>query len=75
MGKLYPSIAVSDAFSSAAHLVAATVAREAHPDKPAWVGFAIVAVASFIGTLRFGFSEKYFSKANEVLSADCRLIY
>merc|ERR1711865_1063597 len=68
MGRLYPTIAVSDAFSSAAHLAAAAVAREAQPDKPAWLGFTVVALASFIGTLRFGFSEEKFSRANEDLA-------
>lgn len=40
--------------------------RHVHPTDriDAVLGFALVAVAAFVGTLRFGFSETLFAQAN-----------
>jgi hypothetical protein len=63
-GGLYPSVAVSDAFNTATHIFAAMTALALRPNEPAWLGFGLVAFAGAIGTLRFGFSESLFAKAN-----------
>ena len=68
--KLYPSVAISDAFNTGCHGAAAVLAlRSASPGgEVACTGFALVAVASLVGTLRFGFSSKLFAPANEALA-------
>mmetsp|Transcript_35687 Transcript_35687/g.72740 ORF Transcript_35687/g.72740 Transcript_35687/m.72740 type:complete len:201 (-) Transcript_35687:308-910(-) len=63
-GGLYPTVALSDAFNTIAHVAAAHMAYAAFPQLPAFLGFAIVSVATGVGTLRFGFSESLFAKAN-----------
>ena len=68
-GGLYPSVAVSDAVNTVAHTAAAMMAKNEHPDQPAWLGFGLVAVAAAVGTARFGFSESLFAGANEDLAA------
>lgn len=67
-GGLYPSVAVSDAFNTITHVIAAFTALTLQPDEPAWMGFGLVAFAAAIGTLRFGFSESLFAKTNEDLA-------
>lgn len=62
-GGLYPTVAVSDAFNVAGHLYAALIAVEKN-ESIAATGFIAVALAGFIGVLRFGFSESLFSRAN-----------
>ena len=62
-GTLYPSIAVSDAFNTAGHCYAAWAAIQ-HGRTDAALGFAVVAVAAFFGTLRFGVSETTFAGLN-----------
>ena len=61
-GSLYPTVAVSDAFNAAAHGYAAHVAH-GHGETAAALGFGIVALASFVGTMRFGWSDN-FARAN-----------
>lgn len=65
---LYPSIAVSDFANFAGHLYAAHTVASKSPSEPAIVGFLVVALAAFVGTLRFGFSENTFSAANGALA-------
>jgi hypothetical protein len=67
-GGLYPTVAVSDAFNTLCHAAAAYISYVAFPSQPASLGFALVVVAAAIGTLRFGFSESLFAKANEDLA-------
>lgn len=68
-GGLYPTVAVSDAVNTVAHAYAAyiTYNRVSYTGFAA-LGFGAVAVASFVGTLRFGFSEDLFAKANNDLA-------
>lgn len=61
---MYPTIAASDAFFAATSLAAARVAYQGAPSLPAWIGFALVAFAATVGTLRFGFAERLLAKAN-----------
>lgn len=67
-GGLYPSIAVSDGFNAVAHAAAASLAFNAFPDQPAWLGFTLVSTAAFAGTLRFGLSASMFAQANQDLA-------
>lgn len=62
-GGLYPTVAVSDAVNFIGH---AWAARQAYiADEPdAALGFALVAEAAMVGTLRFGFSERLLAQAN-----------
>lgn len=60
---LYPTVAVSDGFSAAAHAYASYRAYEAGAVQAA-AGFALVVAASLVGVLRFGYSEKFFAQAN-----------
>ena len=55
---LYPSIALSDGFNTIAHIIACM--NTYHLNEFIGIGFGLVATASFIGTLRFAFSEKQF---------------
>merc|ERR1711934_754741 len=64
----YPSVALSDSFNAAAHLAAAAAAQTAQPQLPAWLGFALVALAAAVGTLRFGFYPSIFAQANDDLA-------
>ena len=61
--KQLPTVAVSDAFNVAGHLLGAQVVWE-RDDKAAALGFLLIAVAATVGVLRFGFSERLFAKAN-----------
>ena len=63
-GGLYPSIAISDLYNGVAHLYAASLVGSGR----ASLGFYIVACASLVGTLRFGFSESLFAKMNGSLA-------
>jgi hypothetical protein len=66
-GGLYPTIAVSDAVNCVGHAWAAHHAYHAGaPD--AALGFACVAEAALVGTLRFGFSERLLARANSDLA-------
>ena len=64
---LYPTVAISDAFSATAHAWAAWRAFQAGALEAA-AGFGIVAAASFVGVLRFGYSETLFEQANADLA-------
>jgi hypothetical protein len=70
-GGLYPTVAVSDAFNCMAHAAAAVLAHNSAPLSPAAIWFAMVALAAFVGTLRFGFSESLFARANGDLANLC----
>jgi len=63
---LYPTIALSDAYNTITHVLAGIATY--HLNEFIGLGFFLVAAASFIGTLRFGFSEKAFGKANGELA-------
>ena len=67
--KLYPTVAISDAFNTVLHAAAAVVVlyKPTSGNEAAAIGFALVAIASFVGTLRFGFSTA-FAPANESLA-------
>lgn len=64
IGGLYPTIAISDLFNGIAHLYAGSLVE----NDIASLGFYIVACASLVGTMRFGFSESLFSKMNAGLA-------
>ena len=62
-GGLYPTVALSDAVNCIGHAWAAKQAYAVgEPD--AALGFALVAEAALVGTLRFGMSERLLAKAN-----------
>ena len=63
---LYPTIALSDAYNTITHVLAGIATY--HLNEFIGLGFFLVAAASFIRTLRFGFSEKAFAKANGELA-------
>jgi len=69
-GSLYPSIALSDAFNAIGHLAAAFIVfqRANTVNTFAGLGFLSVWLAALIGVLRFGVSEKLFTKANRDLA-------
>jgi hypothetical protein len=64
---LYPSIAISDGFNTVGHVIACMATY--HLNDFIGIGFGLVAAASFVGTLRFAFSEKQFAKANAELAS------
>ena len=49
-------------------IAAAWLSWNAEPEGSAWLGFTLVAIASGVGTLRFGVSESLFSGANAKLA-------
>lgn len=66
---LYPTVAISDAFNTVTHALAAIALAQlaptsAHRADLAAVGFASVAFAATLGTLRFGLSEYHFAAVN-----------
>jgi hypothetical protein len=63
---LFPSVAISDFVNAAAHAYAAWLVLST--STMAGLGFALVAIAAFIGTLRFGVSARLFRPANEGLA-------
>jgi hypothetical protein len=63
---LFLSVAISDLINAVAHGYAASVMTTV--SVPAALGFGIVAIAAFIGTLRFGVSARTFRPANEGLA-------
>ena len=64
-GGLFPTVALSDAVNTFGHAWAAAVAYSVGGTaSDAGLGFALVAVASLVGTLRFGLSERLLAKAN-----------
>ena len=62
-GGLYPTVALSDAVNCLGHAWAAKVASGVGASDAA-LGFALVAWAALVGTLRFGLSERLLAKAN-----------
>jgi hypothetical protein len=60
---LYPTVAISDAFNAALHLLAAQIAYE-HKNYIGMIGFLNVALAASVGVLRFGFNEDRYASAN-----------
>lgn len=60
---LFPTVAISDCFMGVCHVIAShtAYAQGAHE---AAAGFALVALANFVGVLRFGYSETYFATVN-----------
>jgi hypothetical protein len=54
---LYPSVAASDFFCSVSHAYASFMLISYPGLKLAGLGFLLVSLASFVGTLRFGFTE------------------
>ena len=60
----HPTVAISDAFNAAGHLLAAQILWDTANHKAAALGNLIVAVAASVGVLRFGLSERIFAKAN-----------
>lgn len=63
---LFPTVAVSDTINTLAHAYAAYVVLPV--SMPAALGFALVALASAFGTLRFGFSPRIFRAGNDSLA-------
>ena len=62
-GGLYPTIALSDGVNCIGHAWASWYAYTVGaPD--AALGFALVAEAALVGTLRFGFAERLLAQAN-----------
>jgi hypothetical protein len=60
---LYPTVAISDAFNAALHLLAAQIAYQ-HHNYTGMIGFLNVALAASVGVLRFGFNEDRYALAN-----------
>ena len=63
---LFPSVAVSDAINTAAHVFAAWVVLPV--SLYAALGFALVAIAAAFGTARFGINARLFRPGNESLA-------
>jgi hypothetical protein len=63
VGGLYPTVAFSDAFNAAGHFYGALLCFE-KGERLAGCGLMTVALAAFVGVLRFGFSESMFAGAN-----------
>ncbi|GMI45212.1 hypothetical protein TrCOL_g3351 [Triparma columacea] len=63
---LYPTIAISDSFNVAGHLIAAFLVKEVSPF--ASMGFFTVAIAGAFGVARFGFNEDLFADTNGALA-------
>lgn len=70
--ELYPTIALSDAYNTMMHVCACKITYS--HNEFIGLGFLLVAVASFIGTLRFGFSEKAFATANNRMASVAALV-
>jgi hypothetical protein len=64
---LYPTVAISDAFNAAFHLLAAQIAYQ-HHNYTGMIGFLNVALAASVGVLRFGFNEDRYALANSHLA-------
>lgn len=64
---LYKTIAISDAFNAAGHWFAAYECFK-NGNTAGAIGFGSVALAATIGTLRFGFSETRYARANNRLA-------
>ena len=64
--QLYPTIALSDAYNTIMHCACRITYSH---NEFIGLGFLLVATASFVGTLRFGFSEKAFATANGQLAS------
>ena len=66
MPKLYPSVAVSDAFFAGCLFYGARALQSSIPS--ASLGLLLVASAAGAGVLRFGFQPRIFTKYNESLA-------
>ena len=70
--QLFPTIALSDAYNTIMHVCACRITYS--HNEFIGLGFLLVAAASFVGTLRFGFSEKAFATANGQLASVAALV-
>ena len=67
-GTLYPTIALSDSWMVATHLLAARNCHSAGAHEPAVGALIVVAITAACGVLRFGFHERLFAPWNRFLA-------